>query len=153
MFQIKKTFLVTAGLLALAVCSAPDRGGMVFQAAWADSTDINPNGSSELSLLMREMHVHALNARADVMADMLPSDSVYFDALHSAEPTSDHTKNEYYNTFAGLYLNALRQYQDSRAENLRSNYENLVSACIACHTTHCPGPMVVIRKLSLQQED
>ena len=113
-----------------------------------DSTDLNPNGSSELSLLMRQMFDHAAAARKLTLQNQ--KDGEYpkmFDAIYTAEPTDAETKNNYYDTFAGLYLNAIKNYSSSNNGDLKSNYNNLVNTCLACHSTHCPGPVPKIKKL------
>jgi len=118
--------------------------------ALADTTDINPNGSSELALLMRKMNQHVQQAREDVQNGRIPQ--AYpseFEKIYSATPTTETTKKEYFNHYADVYISALRSYSKSEQENQKKNYNNLVSACIVCHTTHCPGPLMVIEKLPL----
>lgn len=129
------------------------KSDMAFDSAKADTTDLNPNGSSELSLLMREMTAHVEQAKKDVMEKKLPRPyPVSFDKLKTARPTDIETKKDHYDAFADLYLSAVRAYSASTKENLSDNYHNLVSSCIACHTTHCPGPMVRIKKLPIDSK-
>ncbi len=118
----------------------------------ADTTDINPNGSSELSALMREMYDHALAARKNIIENKKPGAfPEKFKNIYSAVPTDENTKNKYYDYFADLYLMSLDRLAKSRSSEASENFKNLVSACIACHTTHCPGPMPMIKKLALEK--
>lgn len=128
----------------------PD-GNIQSYALLADTADLNPNGSSELSLLMRKMHKHALQAREDVLKNKIPKGyPAEFEKIYSATPTTPTTKNQYYNSYADLYMAALKNFSKSNKKNLKENFNNLVSGCVVCHTTHCPGPMVLIEKLPIE---
>lgn len=145
---------IFAFLILLAIISGvsinPD-GKLQSSSLLADTTDLNPNGSSELSLLMRKMHQHALKAREEVLKNKptkgYPAE---FEKIYTATPTTPTTKNQYYNSYADLYLAALKNFSKSNKKNLKENYNNLVSGCVVCHTTHCPGPMVLIEKLPIE---
>jgi hypothetical protein len=137
-------------MIVSGVALQPD-GQLMTSTVMADSTDLNPNGSSELSLLMRKMHQHALQARADVLNNKLPGKyPPEFEKIYTATPTTPTTKNQYYNNYADLYMAALKTFVKSNKKNLKENYNNLVSGCVVCHTTHCPGPMVLIEKLPIE---
>jgi hypothetical protein len=138
-------FLIVAGI------SIQPEGNIQSSSLLADTTDLNPNASSELSLLMRKMHQHVLRAREDVFKNKVtkgyPSE---FEKIYTATPTTPTTKNQYYNSYADLYMAALKNFAKSDKKNLKENYNNLVSGCVVCHTTHCPGPMVLIEKLPIE---
>lgn len=118
----------------------------------SDSTDINPNGSSELSKLMRKMYDHAAGERQLVLAKKMPD--VFpqeFLNIHTATPTDSLTKNEHFDKLADMYLLSLTNFNSSAENNLVVNYNNVVSACITCHNEHCPGPIVKIKKLLIAE--
>ncbi|TAH38964.1 MAG: hypothetical protein EYC69_13660 [Bacteroidetes bacterium] len=116
--------------------------------AFNDSTDMNPNGSSELSLLMREMLEHAQLARKLALEEKInPEIPESFNKIHTAKATDSETKNSYYDTFADVYLSAVKSYSTSKGTEIVSSYNNLVNTCLACHSTHCPGPVPRIKKL------
>ncbi len=113
-----------------------------------DSTDMNPNGSSELSLLMREMLEHAQSARKLALEEKInPEIPESFSKIHTAKATDSETKNSYYDTFADVYMNAVKSYSTSKGSEIVTTYNNLVNTCLACHATHCPGPVPRIKKL------
>ncbi|REJ82873.1 MAG: hypothetical protein DWQ44_01780 [Bacteroidetes bacterium] len=118
------------------------------QISIADTSDVNPNGSSELSMLMRDMFEHAALAKKmlaeNKKIDVYPEN---FDKIYTAAPTDDETKNSFYDTFADIYLKALKGYVNSSNADLKEDYNNLVNTCLACHSTHCPGPVPRIKKL------
>ncbi len=140
--------LLISGIILSALFSTRLVDGGPSIPLMADSSDINPNGSSELSILMRDMYDHALAARK--LALNGEKDTEFpkeFNKIHTATPTDETTKNSYYDTFADVYLNALKSYSLSGSEDLKLNYNNLVNTCLACHSSHCPGPVPKIRKL------
>lgn len=116
--------------------------------ALADTSQRNPNGSSELALLMREMQSYTHRAKAHLNTDTVPETYPQaFDKLHSATVTPGISKNDFFNTFADVYLKAVKDYSGSNAGNRTETYNAMVSACLSCHAEHCPGPVPVIKKM------
>lgn len=116
--------------------------------ALADTSQRNPNGSSELALLMREMQSYTHRAKAHLNTDTVPETYPQaFDKLHSATVTPGISKNEFFNTFADVYLKSVKDYSGSSAGNRTETYNAMVSACLSCHAEHCPGPVPVIKKM------
>ena len=119
--------------------------------ALADTTYKNPNGSSELALLMREMQTYSNIAKGDVKNGKKPGAyPVSFDKIYTAEISESMSKSEYYKSFADLYIMSVKNYATSSPENRVDTYNNMVSACLACHSQHCPGPVPVIKKLRIE---
>lgn len=118
--------------------------GMTFP-----SQDVNPNGSSELSLLMHSMEQQLKDAKPGVLAGTYkgtyPSS---FDKIYTAVPTDAKTKTENFDIFAGVYLNAVKTFV---ATPKVETYNNVVNTCLACHSQHCPGPVGRIKKLKIVQ--
>jgi hypothetical protein len=118
----------------------------------SDTTDVNPNGSSELSILMRKMYDHAAAARVQVTSGkLLNTFPREFLSIYTAAPTDSFTKNNTFNPFADAYLLSLNQLTSSGKENLVENYNGLVTACITCHSQHCPGPVPKMKKLLIPE--
>jgi hypothetical protein len=114
----------------------------------------NPNGSSELSLLMRDMQKYTNEAKADIKAGKNPAPyPAAFDKIHTAKISDRMEKSDYYKSFGDLYMMAVKNYATSTPENRVETYNNMVSACMACHSQHCPGPVPVIRKLFVVLSD
>lgn len=128
-------------------------GGGIIGGAFADTTDVNPNGSSELSLLMREMYNHTAAARKALDEGKTAPYPESFLTLKTAKPTDGDTKKEYYTTFADLYIQSLENYKGSGKSNLQKNYTAMINTCLACHSSHCPGPVPKIKKLLLPASD
>ncbi len=112
---------------------------------------MNPNGSSELSLLMRKMYDHAAAARKNVLAKKLGNNfPKEFLSIYTAKPTDSTTKNPSFDPFATGYLQSLNEFKGSTQADLVENYNNLVNACISCHSQHCPGPVSKMKKLLIE---
>ena len=108
----------------------------------------NPNGSSELSLLMRDMQKYTNQAKADIKAGKKPAPyPAEFDKIHTAKISEGMEKSDFYKSFADLYVMAVKNYASSNSKNRIETYNNMVAACLACHSQHCPGPVPVIKKM------
>ncbi len=125
---------------------------ITITSALADTTDMNPNGSSELSKLMRDMQKYTSDAKADIKADKSPAPyPVAFDKVHTAKISDGVSKSEYYKQFADLYVMAVKNYATSTPATRVETYNNMVSSCLACHSQHCPGPVPAIRKMTIKE--
>ena len=139
------------GVITISSVWIKDGKGFI-SGVYADTTDVNPNGSSELSLMMREMYIHTAEARKALDENKVAPYPETFLTIKTAKPTDEDTKKEYYNTFADLYLQVLENYKNSDKKNLQRNYSALINTCLACHSSHCPGPVPKIKKLLLPME-
>jgi hypothetical protein len=111
---------------------------------------INPNGDSELSLLMRDMVKNSETLRIQVQNGKLEGTfPEAFFKIYTAKPTDSDTKKESFKVYADNYLSSLKKLYDSPKEELNENYNSLINACASCHSEHCPGPMRKINKLKL----
>lgn len=125
-------------------------GVLFLLVAAQDPKDNNPNGSSELSLLMRKMEKQLVDARPAVMTGTYKGTyPEEFDKVYTAKPTDDQTKNEYYDTFAGVYVQAVKSFTSAPAAEQVEKFNNVVNSCLACHSQHCPGPVSRIKKLTI----
>jgi len=116
--------------------------------ASADTTFQNPNGTSELAMLMRDMQKYANDAKAALKAGTKPAPfPEAFKKIYTAEITEGMSKSDFYTQFADLYITAVKNYSTSTAELRVDAYNNMVNSCLACHSQHCPGPVPVIRKM------
>ena len=148
---MKKAIIIISLFAGVLVFQAikPDAGLIEF--ASADTTDVNPNGSSELSLLMRDMQKYTNQAKADLKAGKTPASfPADFNKLFTAIISENNSKSEFYNQFGELYISSVKNYASSSTENRVETYNNMVNACLACHSQHCPGPGPVIKKMKVE---
>ena len=149
---MNKLFIIASVFLLMVLSSQLTESEPASISICKDSVDVNPNGSSELSILMRKMYDHAAAARKDVKAKKIKRTyPAEFAKIYTATPTDSLTKNEHFNTFADIYMRSLKSFKSSDAGNLVDNYNGIVSACVACHSQHCPGPLFKIKLLMITE--
>ncbi|MCX6291220.1 MAG: hypothetical protein NT126_05600 [Bacteroidetes bacterium] len=148
----KYFFLVAILFASVVSCQMTDSKPPEKKSCGKDSTDVNPNGSSELSFLMRSMHDYLVVVKTDVMMKKLrPEFPQEFLAIYTATPTDSFTKNEHFNELADAYVHAFNIFRSSTEKDVVENYNNIISACISCHRQHCPGPIMKIKKLLITE--
>ncbi|MFK8102304.1 MAG: hypothetical protein AB8G15_07265 [Saprospiraceae bacterium] len=117
-------------------------------------TIYNPNGDSELTLLMRTMFDDAMRMKQSVAEGEVPKVLATFKAIHTAEATEpDKAKSETFKNFANAYLATVEALQQATPAEVKDIYEGMVASCMSCHRAMCPGPMVRIKKLHLSYQD
>jgi hypothetical protein len=107
---------------------------------------LNPNGDSELALLMREMFADGLRIKGQVERGEVPTGLRQFTTIHSAIPTDSTVKTAEYTAFANAYLDAALQLETEDSLSV-FRFNTMVDQCMNCHTAFCPGPKKRIQKL------
>jgi hypothetical protein len=109
---------------------------------------VNPNGDSELALVMRNLHFEADKVRAKLENN----ESVDLGTLRSltaelvtAAPTDSAVLDSNYYMLSDLLLQQVDGIPS--AENQRLEFNGMVSACVTCHKNTCPGPIDKINLL------
>lgn len=106
---------------------------------------INPNGDSEMSLLMRDMVISLDDIRL-MIQDNKVNKKLYFDfkEIHKSEVTDSSFLFDGFNLMSKNFSSLL----DSLELNVNSkNYNNLIESCLSCHVLVCPGPISKIDKM------
>ena len=111
---------------------------------------INPNGDSELALLMRAMFDDAMQMKAKVQAGEKAVCQIPFERIITAEATEpEKAASDAYQAFAAVYLSTMNELEKVSTADSPQQYTQMVNNCMACHQALCPGPMVRIKKLFL----
>ncbi len=137
--------LIPMVLLAIIACSAQQHEGDM---APAQPQQVAP--PSELALLMRHMAAHADSVKAGLKRGDkdLPTFPAEIKTLLTATPTDGmHIDPLTFPTFGKDYqekVNAL--YKAAKADRTMA-YNALVQSCANCHSSHCPGPLMRIKKM------
>jgi len=107
---------------------------------------------SELALIMRDMNTEALKRKAKLEhgeLDLTLSETL-FDML-TAHPTKPHMKGEGFEPYAKSFIGIYNQIQSAEDVSTQIKaHNNMVNACIACHTQFCDGPISRIEKLYIK---
>lgn len=153
--KLNKVLIIMLIMTTIVVGKIPSREHPPVNLAMADTSVVNPNGASELALLMRQMQEYSSSEKKRVLSQREPSAMPRsFEKLSTAKITTGMRKSDNYDKFAGMYLDQVRTYMRSEegAERV-SVYNNMIASCLACHSEHCPGPVPVISKLIIKGED
>ncbi len=113
-----------------------------------ESPPLNPNGDSELALLMRAMFDDALLMKQQIEQGEQPRPGLDYQKILTAEATEpEKAASDTYKVHALSYLQTLQALQQADAPQAASLYKNMVNSCMGCHKALCPGPTVRIKKL------
>lgn len=112
---------------------------------------INPNGDSELALLMRKMYADAdsikkliTNNEGNITEEYIKE----LERIHTAIPTDKKVKTPEFEAYTKLMIeeaNTLFSNETNKADGFNS----LVNRCVECHQRFCPGPIDKIKKLNI----
>lgn len=144
-----KKNLIAIGLIAIAFISCnnePNKDSC--------SNDVNPNGSSELSLIMRKMAAHLADNRDAIKAGKgIIEAPKEIDNLLTAKKTDESIDKTIFDGYAKLYQQRIIELAETAnaPDSIKIKaHNNLVSTCRDCHSNFCPGPMKVINQLDIK---
>lgn len=151
--KLKNSFVFASlGLILMLSCSQAEQKTESCTPKIRRSEDANPNGSSELALLMRSVLEETEQLKLAIEKGELDFDTAYVTKIkkfHSAIPTRENMKPASFDGFAtGLTLSA-EKLVNSTEEDAKKNFNNMINSCVACHEVACPGPLVKIKKLPI----
>ena len=138
------TLSIILGLIALASCSGPEKESTPKQ-NWTPELD----QPSELAQIMRDMHEEAKNRKISLEQGQLdPTLSETLFDMITAHPTKPHMKGEGYEPYAKSFIGTYNQIHTAKEVSVQIEaHNNMVDACIACHSQFCDGPISRIEKL------
>jgi len=115
---------------------------------------INPNGDSELAILMRDMFDEGMLVKQSVIEGDNPEMKLVYHHINTATPTEagKNTTTEYL-LFAKAYEASIERFKNATDADRPAAYQNMVDNCMNCHSTVCPGPMVRIKKMYLSEDE
>ncbi|MCB9869113.1 MAG: hypothetical protein H6837_04595 [Planctomycetes bacterium] len=107
----------------------------------------NPNGASELAVLMRRF-VDDLEEARRLLGAGKPTRALFAThrKMRCAWPTDPSERTRAFDDRARAYL---AQVQAFDAHPTKQTYNAVLSACKACHEVSCPGPLDLIGKLRM----
>ena len=139
--------LTTATLLSFVIwmaCSNDDSGRKM----------INPNGDSELAILMRDMYDEGMVVKQSVINGADPEMKLPYHHINTATPTvAGKNATTEYQLFAKAYEASVERFKKATGSDRPAAYQNMVDNCMNCHSKICRGPMVKIEKLYLTEEE
>lgn len=114
---------------------------------------INPNGDSELALLMRAMFDDGIKMKDQVKEGKIPQSVLEYEKIHTAAATEpEKAASPEYKAYSDQFLSIVKKLKTSDEGQVEHFYTQLVHSCMGCHQVMCPGPMVKIKKMYLDYE-
>jgi len=112
---------------------------------------INPNGDSELALLMRDMFEESDSLKQLVISGKELSGLKKYQDIHSAIPTDPTVTGPIFEAFAEAYIESIKALEKSDSSSV-FKFNHMVDQCMNCHTEFCPGPKKRIKQLYIKKE-
>ena len=112
-----------------------------------------PNKRSELAILMRDLY-NDLKDEKKLLENGDQSAINWMEKygnMLEAEPTDLTDAAGTFEGYGKAFLFELKSYQESNKDNRISTYNGMIASCMNCHKAHCPGPMVIIKKLPVKE--
>lgn len=113
---------------------------------------VNPNGDSELALLMRSLFDESMIMRQEIEAGKaitFTSDPEDILTAHATEPAK--AASPEYKAMGQAYIAAVRALQSAAPEERKPYFQGMVHSCVACHEQLCPGPTRKINRLFFEE--
>ena len=118
------------------------------------SKSLNPNGDSELALLMRAMFDDGMRAKQLILDGKVPEIQCDYQSLHTAESAMpEKVASTEYMLYAKSYEASVEALLTESPAGKAAAYQSMVNACMNCHQTMCQGPMVKIKKMYFTEQE
>ena len=142
-----KKFILCLGIVALVFGLNACKSEKEKEEACAP-TSLNPNGDSELALLMRDMaKLSEDNAIALREGKELVPYNGEFTAMKKAERTMKDFDETFFQGMSDKYLSDMQKLYEAKPAERIALHNNVVESCQACHNQICPGPLKRIDKM------
>jgi hypothetical protein len=108
-----------------------------------------PNEDSELTLLMRDMYNYYDSLKVNIENGNVPSKFRDFSEIHNAVATKpSKSESPLFKAMSTVYVESADRLNSSKS-NMPKIFNTMIDNCMNCHQQMCPGPMVKIKKLYL----
>ena len=110
---------------------------------------LDPNETSEMAILMREMFAQLDVIKRQIEAgEDISHEQLQFVAIHKTETTDESFLTEGLTSMSIGFDLVVTSFNEDPSE---SNYKSIVNTCISCHQGMCPGPLERIDNLILEK--
>ena len=111
---------------------------------------LNPNGDTELALLMRAMYDDGMAMKAALESGVDPVSNIDLSNLYTSDCADpEKVASNKYKAMAEAYRASLNAMHAANSADKLEAYRNVVNTCKTCHQSMCPGPLMKIKHLEL----
>ncbi|HMQ08229.1 MAG TPA: hypothetical protein PKC30_13080 [Saprospiraceae bacterium] len=118
----------------------------------SNTSIVNPNGDSELALLMRKMYDEA-QVYKNKLADNHHFQFTYqvqdIFTAQATDPSKPISKE--YQQMGRAFVQSLEALHLAEQQDKKSHFQGMILTCVACHEKVCRGPLEKIQKLYLEE--
>jgi hypothetical protein len=142
-------FVAIVGIVvALFSCNGDEEKIAKDSAELCKTKSLNPNGDSELALLMRELAAFSDSVKQDLLNNREPRPQpANLSTILTAKKTDENIDASVYDPLARSYIASVEYFYTTKPEERIGNYNAMINACITCHQSFCGGPIKRIQKL------
>jgi cytochrome c556 len=114
---------------------------------------LNPNGDSELAIVMRTMMQSGKTMKAEIeKGGTLSPYPAEIKTITTAKPTDGMIEDRnVFNGLANYYLATLDSVY-MEATDTKKQFNHLVKSCVDCHQNYCQGPIPAIQQLYISSK-
>ena len=119
-----------------------------------EAKPLNPNGDSELALVMRQMHDNGMEVKQQLINGEKPELKYECSKLYTAKATEpEKVASPIYEGYARSFEASVKTFDQEFNSDKIGSYQRMVDACMNCHQEVCPGPMRKIKKMYLSEKE
>lgn len=139
--------------IQIAVLSALITVGCADEKRSQSADIINPNGDSQLALIMRDMFDQHMAVKKQLVSEDRSVDDIKIGDIYTLDATEpEKVKSKEYKAYGESYLAILNELNNAPESKVTELHNAAVESCMNCHTALCPGPRVKIKKLFVKNE-
>ena len=112
------------------------------------SVIIDPNPTSEMAQLMREMTIELDKIKIRLQNnEILENNFLDFDLIHEAKVTDESFNKPHIMPMSQAFQYVVNEF--NKEPNIK-NYNTIINNCVSCHQLSCQGPLMKINKLTIK---
>ena len=135
-----KKLIIISVVLLFAACQQKE--------AKVTQTIIDPNNTSEMALLMRDMFSQLELVKGRILlGEDISKEQFDFELIHKQTPTDESFLKEDLESMSTAYAYSVKSFNELPSSK---NFSSIVNNCMSCHTMLCPGPLERIDNLSIE---
>lgn len=135
-----KKLAIIGGIILFAACQQGENK--------LTQTIIDPNDTSEMALLMRDMFFQLEEIKQKILlGEDIAQEQLSFELIHTQTPTDESFLKEGLVPMSTAYAYSVDAFNKEPSSN---NFSSIVNNCMSCHRQLCPGPLERIDNLIIE---